>query len=382
MTILKGITWDHPRGYAPLEAASRAYEERFSVRVAWERRSLTAFGDQGLEELANAYDLLIIDHPHVGTAMEAGCLAAAETWLDPQALGILETESAGPSFSSYRYGGSQWALPVDAAVQCAAWRPDLLGELPVPGSWEEVFSLAARLRSGGLWIGMALCPTDAVCTFLTLTAQMGSPVREGAGVLVGRRVGMEALSRMQRMRDAFHPDALAWNPIGLFDHMAEQDDIAYAPLAFGYTNYAREGFRRRRLRFTGAPGGAGALLGGAGIAVSARRPFCAEAARYAAWVAGAPVQASLYVAAEGQPANVRAWQNESANGLTGHFFRDTLPALKTAFLRPRYSGWPALQQQIGERLHRWLSADTNAGEVLDELEDLYRQSDLPLKRLS
>ena len=33
MITLKGITWDPPRGYDPLAAASKLYEEQFGVKV-------------------------------------------------------------------------------------------------------------------------------------------------------------------------------------------------------------------------------------------------------------------------------------------------------------------------------------------------------------
>ena len=71
MITLRGITWDHPRGYAPLAASVAPYAQAHSVRVEWERRSLKDFGDAPLPELARDYDLLIIDHPHVGQESES-----------------------------------------------------------------------------------------------------------------------------------------------------------------------------------------------------------------------------------------------------------------------------------------------------------------------
>ena len=68
--ILKGITWDHPRGYDPLNASTVLYEKLFGVKVEWEKRSLTNFGDQSLTALVERFDLLIMDHPHAGVAFE------------------------------------------------------------------------------------------------------------------------------------------------------------------------------------------------------------------------------------------------------------------------------------------------------------------------
>ncbi len=77
MIALRGITWDHPRGYQPLAASADPYAAEFGVRVTWDRRSLKDFGDAPIDLLAADYDLLIIDHPHMGLAAEAGMPAAA-----------------------------------------------------------------------------------------------------------------------------------------------------------------------------------------------------------------------------------------------------------------------------------------------------------------
>ena len=37
-------------------------------------RSLEAFGDQPLEDVADQYDLIVIDHPFCGRAERTGCL--------------------------------------------------------------------------------------------------------------------------------------------------------------------------------------------------------------------------------------------------------------------------------------------------------------------
>ncbi|TIU26397.1 MAG: carbohydrate ABC transporter substrate-binding protein, partial [Mesorhizobium sp.] len=63
---LKGMTWNHPRGYDPMVACSRLWQEKTGVSIEWEKRSLQDFESFSVEELARAYDLIVIDHPHVG----------------------------------------------------------------------------------------------------------------------------------------------------------------------------------------------------------------------------------------------------------------------------------------------------------------------------
>ncbi len=374
MITLKGITWDHPRGYNPLVAASKVYEEQFGVSVQWEKRSLSNFGDQSLVALAKQFDLLIIDHPHAGVANDTGCLLPLDDLLTYEQLQQLEQQSAGPSFLSYYYQQKQWALPVDAAMQCASSRPDLMGEHAVPTIWEEVFELAESLKSKNLQVGTALCATDCLCTFLSLTAQFGSSVRENNQLLVTREVGLQVLQLMRTMRDNFHIKSLDWNPIQLYDHMATEDDIAYSPLAFCYTNYSREVFRKNKLSYHNAPWTKNVVLGGAGISVSANSSHPKEAAGYAAWLCSAAIQNSVYVKEQGQPCNIVAWKNDDANALTNNFFANTMDTLTYAYVRPRYGGWPAFQQWLGETLHDYLTNDLQPETVLDQLQEAYELS--------
>ena len=371
MITLKGITWDHPRGYDPLVAASKVYEDQFGVIVQWEKRSLSNFGDQSLVALAKQFDLLIIDHPHAGVANDTGCLLPLDDLLTYEQLQQLEQQSAGPSFLSYYYQQKQWALPVDAAMQCAASRPDLMGEHTVPTIWEEVFELAESLKTKNLQVGMALCATDCLCTFLSLTAQFGASVRENNQLLVTTEVGLQALQLMRTMRDNFHIKSLDWNPIQLYDHMATEDDIAYSPMAFCYTNYSREAFRKNKLSYHNAPWTKNVVLGGAGISVSANSSHPKEAAEYAAWLCSAAIQNSVYIKEQGQPGNIVAWKNNDANAVTNNFFVNTVDTLTYAYVRPRYGGWPAFQQWLGEALHDYLTKDLKPETVLEQLQETY-----------
>lgn len=372
--VLKGITWDHPRGHNPLIASSALYEKLFDVEIKWEKRSLINFGDQSLQELAEKFDLLIIDHPHAGVASETNCLFPLDELLPLEKINELKNETSGPVFLSYNYKEKQWAIPVDAAMQCSSNRPDLLRDIPIPKNWREVFELTYLLKRKNLQVGMALCPTDSLCSFLTVTAQLGSPVVEGNEMLVRKETGLQSLELMRRMRDTFHQNSLDWNPIQLYDHMSTHDDIAYAPLAFCYTNYSRDGFRKNKLIYDNAPGIRNAVLGGAGIAVSAKSKFLNEAARYITWICSGEIQSSLYVSEQGQPANMVAWKSRFANELTSNFFFNTFEALTNAYIRPRYFGWPEFQKYLGEVLHAYLTHDTDPVKVLDQLQEAYRLS--------
>ncbi|WP_425148653.1 hypothetical protein [Deinococcus sp.] len=377
---LRGVAWDHPRATAPLLASIPEYRQLRAaagqqVEIVWEARSLKDFGDAPIDELAQRYDLLIIDHPHIGVAAQTGCLLPLETLLDAELLDVLASQSAGPSHASYHEGGHQWALAIDAATQAAAYRSDLLDEGRVRAagqSWDAALELARQLRGEGLWAAVPLAPTDAVCGFLSLCASLGEAVGTGEGGWVSQSVALAALTLLRRWRDLSCPDAWAWNPIQTFDAMSRRSDLAYCPLAFIYSNYARNGFRPHLLRFADLPGVRGSCLGGTGVAVSAFSQFRHEAARYAAWLCSAGVQSGLYVRCGGQPGNALAWTNAEANALTHDFFRDTLATVTAAHVRPRGPGWPPFQEEAGNAIHAWLLADQgDAAALSSRLRDAF-----------
>ena len=49
MPVLKGIAWDHPRGFNPMLATAKEFSNKFSeVDIVWDKRPLQAFADLSL----------------------------------------------------------------------------------------------------------------------------------------------------------------------------------------------------------------------------------------------------------------------------------------------------------------------------------------------
>jgi multiple sugar transport system substrate-binding protein len=366
MVELRGITWDHPRGYQPLVACSRIYAEWGDVQVTWERRSLKDFGDLPIDQLAADYDLLIIDHPHVGLAASSGCLTPLETLLPPATLEELAAGSAGPSHASYLYGGSQWGLAIDAAMQVASYRPDLYARLP--DTWDEALALAADLRRRGRWMATPLCPTDSICSFLTLCANFNAPLGDE---WVANDTAAAALELLAEVSAASHAMSLGANPIAVLDAMSSGDEIAYCPFSFCYTNYGRDGFRPHLVQYGPIPGTNGSILGGAGIAVSAFSEHQEAAGAYCAWICSASIQSGPYVEHGGQPGNRAAWLDPQANVLTHGFFQNTLPSLEQAYVRPRYAGFVTFQEQAGRIINAWLRDQGSTQSCLEALKTVF-----------
>jgi multiple sugar transport system substrate-binding protein len=163
--------------------------------------------------------------------------------------------------------------------------------------------------------------------------------------------------------------------------MASHDDIAYCPLAFGYANYTRPGFRSRQLRFAPAPQDADGVprgtLGGAGVAVSAHARDLAAACALAAYTASGVIQRGVYFRGGGQPGHRSAWTSPEVNAAAPGFFAATLPSLDRATLRPRYDGFLAWQERAGLAIHRHLAGEGARQALLGDLERIYDETGPP-----
>lgn len=352
------MTWEHPRGHGSMAAAAARYSQLTGQAVHWEQRSLQAFADAPLAELALDHDLLVIDHPHVPAAAEGGLLAPLDRAGHDDALAELARHSVGASHASYAHAGHQWALASDAAAQVAAYRPDLLPE--PPRDWAAVLELAAEGRV--LWPAK---PIDAYSSLLTVAAGAGHPAAAEPGTFVAREDALAALDLLHRLAALVPADCMASNPIEVAERLVGSHRFAYAPLLFGYTNYSRSGFRAHRLRYVDIPAGPdgprGSLLGGAGIAVSAHSTAREAATAFAFWVASAPVQRGIYFDGGGQPGHALAWQDDRLNAETLDFFRGTRATLESAYLRPRYPGYLTFQDTVSP----WVTAAL-AGQLDDD----------------
>ncbi len=373
MVNLRGMTWDHARGFDPMVATSAAYAQAHpGVTISWEKRSLQAFADRPIAEMAETYDLMVIDHPHVGEVAKQGNLLPLDGLRDTE-MAALAAGSVGQSHPSYNFAGRQWSLAIDTATPVACLRPDLLDH--APKLWADVLDLA---RAGH--VGFALIPINALMTFFGMARNLGYAIAEDAEHLIAPTEGAHVLGLLREIAGLMDPRCLRLDPIGIYDWMGGTADApAYSPFGYGYTNYSRRGYCRYPLAFHNAPGIAaptprGTVLGGTGIAVSAFTKHPDVAIDYAFWIAGADCQKGLFTASGGQPAHAAAWDDDACNTLTGNFFRNTRATLNTAWLRPRYDGYMALQDRAGEIVQACLRGAATPSATLAALDTAYRKS--------
>ncbi|WP_189644529.1 extracellular solute-binding protein [Mesorhizobium sp. M9A.F.Ca.ET.002.03.1.2] len=378
------MTWSHPRGYDPMVACSALWEQRTSVTIEWDKRSLQDFESFPVEELARAYDLIVIDHPHVGQITAENCLAPLDVAGREAERAALAAGSVGRSYPSYNWPsykgqGRQWAFPIDTASQVQAWRPDMLSA--APANWADVLDLARRGR-----VLLPLRPPHSLMVFYTLAGNLGRPAVEEPGAHIDPDMGSRVFEMMREIAALVDPACLGMDPIDVLEEMAGSSSrIACAPLIYGYVSYAIAGFRTNRLAFADIPvagnaGPIGSALGGTGIAVSAFSKAKQAAIDFAYWIASGEVQRGPYASAGGQPGHAAAWGDAAVNAAAGNFYKDTRATLEGAWVRPRHDGYMAFQQAASDRINLGLAEKHDASRVVADLNRLFLES-LP-KRVS
>lgn len=368
------MTWNHPRGIDPLVAHARAYEAKHGVRIEWEARSLEDFEAFPLDELAAKYDLMVIDHPHVGMAAASGCLLALDTVSREAELSALQGQTVGSSHETYQYRGHQWALAIDAATQVAAWRAGSLSPADRPGTWADVLALADARH-----VLCPLVPVHAMMCFYTLAANVDQPCATSGEQLIDRNAGAAVLDKLAGLAGRVPEACLKMNPIHVFELMTEDERYRYVPLIYGYVSYARDGFRKSRIEFGNIVGEKrgvcqGSALGGTGIAVSSKSKHRDAAVDIAFELASAAYQRKVYALSGGQPAHRAAWKDDAVNTQTHNFYRNTLTTLDSAYVRPRFDGYIAFQVQAGEIVQEAIRGMRQTATAVDRINQLFREA--------
>ncbi len=370
---LRGITWNHTRGFLPMVATAQRFSELHpGVTISWQVRSLQAFADQPLAELARSFDLLVIDHPSIGYAAEAEFLIALDRLLPADFLADQAQHSVGGSHASYTWQSYLWALAIDAATPVSGWRPDLLARAnaEVPETWDQLSALAHR--------GLVAVPglaIDSLMNLYMLAVAVGEEPFQHTGHFISEDTGVESLHMLRALVTACHPSCLVRNPIATWEELANGDQVAYCPFAYGYSNYSRSGYVKHPLKVGGLVSLASgthlrSTLGGAGLAISRTTAHLDLAAEYAQFAASSAIQSTLYFDAGGQPGHRNAWTDDEVNRRSNQFFSSTLPTLDAAYVRPRFPGYLDFQDAAAPVVHQYLSVGGDAREVIRKLNQL------------
>jgi multiple sugar transport system substrate-binding protein len=373
--LLRGITWDHSRGFTSIVAAAQRFEELHpDIDLVWEKRSLQAFADVSMAQLAERFDLIVMDHPHTAEAATEGLLLPFEDWLPAEFLADQAANSVGGSHHSYRFKDRQWTLATDAATPIATWRPDLIEKhkLTLPQTWEDVIELARHA-----FVTVSAFPIDVLMHSYMFSLAQGHPPFTGDQVAPDD-VLANALAELRKLVEVCDPACLGRNPIRTHEWMAQADDprAAYCPFAYGYSNYSRPRYAQHLLKAGGLVTFNGrrlrSTLGGAGVAVSSKTKHPRAAMDFAQFTASAEVQKGIYFQVGGQPGHRAAWLDDAVNAASTNFFRDTLQTLDEALLRPQFPGYMDFQDAGTPVAHDCIAGKTQPTDAARELNRLYR----------
>ena len=339
--IIKGITWGHSRGISPLLAFSQRFSElNLGVEVQWTKRSLQEFADFPIEKLTEQYDLLIIDHPWVGCAAATNCVLPLEGYLSKEYLQDQLDNSVGQSHQSYNYNGHQWALAIDAATPAASYRPDLFekNNTSLPVVWDDLITLA---REGK--VAVPAIPIDLLMNFYMFCIASGTTPFLNEQEVVNFESGKAALLLMKELYALVDQKMFQLNPIGVAELMTSTDDYFYCPFAYCYSNYSREGYSDKKIKYADMVyvnnQRLKSTIGGTGLAVSAFSQHKDIAVAFLTSIVSPKCQSTFYVENGGQSGHKSAWTSQQNNLLCNDFFSTLLPVIENGFIRPRYNGY-------------------------------------------
>jgi multiple sugar transport system substrate-binding protein len=369
---LRGLSWGHRRANGPLGPLTERFRQAHpDIAIEWSVRPLSDFEHQGIAGVAEAFDLVIFDHPFSGDVVAAGAFVALDEAIAELETGN-ETRFAGPSLGSYRYGGHVWGAPIDAATQHALVRPDLMGGEPLPASWDGMLALGERLGRRGLHLGFAGITPHAGLTVAALMCNAGKAwsTDPQAPFAIDPDGLALALDQHRALAAFAPPEALGWNSIELHDAMVARDDIAFAPCVYGYATYG-EADLRRRLAFGPFPGPdgtpAGTVLGGTALGLSRRCPHRNEALLFLRFCLTEEAQRSIIPHHHGQPALASAWADAEIDRRFNGFFSATHSTIDSAWVRPRLPGYLPFQHAAGEAVRQMLAGELTARAAVERI---------------
>lgn len=367
----RALTWDHPRGFNALDAAVKGLPN--GLVLHWDKQPLAGFEEHSIDELCAEYDLIVLDHPHIGEAVKQNCLLPLDAVFDESTLAEISQQTVGASFRSYTYAGRQWALPLDAAAQVMASRLDLMNGVVVD-TWEDVIGLTNRYP-----VALSLAGPHAILTLFSIAVSLGAEPGTGQR-LFPPKLGESAMGILNAVYKQTSVATHQLSPIDILELMATSDELAFCPLIYGYVNYAiKFDPSRRPVSFSNAPrmGGSsirGSILGGTGIGLSKQCEVSPELLSHLLWLMSVDAQTTFIPAHDGQPSSRAAWTDPNVNRAWGNFYLSTLETVEHAYVRPRYAGYIDFQRRAAQIVRLGLEKDTSHAATVQALEQAFEQS--------
>lgn len=359
MTDYVGLTWDHPRGRHALEASAGDIGGGDTLR--WEVQPLEGFESAPIDELARRYDLLVLDHPHLGDARASDGIRPLDELFDEERLRLWSDAAVGPSIASYTLDGRLWALPLDAATQVSARRRDLVAD--APRTWEEALSL---VPTG--YVATSLAGPHAFLSLCSIAVSLGDDPGRGPSFF-DRHIALRALALLGRLSANAPEGTATLNPIGLLDRMRDRGDIGYVPLVYGYVNYSSAA-----IAFDHPPaqdGRIGSTIGGTGVAITRRSEPSAALLAHLQRLLDDDTQRGFIPAHDGQPSLRSAWADADVDASAHGFYSRTRSTIEAAWVRPRFAGYIPLQSAASALVRDAIAGRIAPDAALDGIEERF-----------
>lgn len=380
-----GITWKNTRGYDPLLAGSVEWNLGHpGCQVVWEQKDWYEFEHAVIESLSGEdgrYDLIMYDHPWVGTLVDNDWLVAIDAAIGSQASRDVMERIVPPSAESYCVDGSYYAFPLDAACHVGISRTDIIDTAAIPPLWEELATWAKAVKSKSLPYPIVLSVEGVLgsCMFLTVMASLDAPAFRSLSVGdFDPEAARYALDLLRSLITYCPPNSTHWGPWDIYSAMATQPGIGYSPSIFGYVNYFKIEPYGRHLAVLAPPCFKGhshsmPILGGVGLGLAhhARdRDHFDMIVDYAMFQASDDVQLRISVENNGQPAARVVWESPEVNLRFNNFYADSANAMKRAYIRPRYPGFHERELAIGQALQPFWDGVIDSSQVVCALKKL------------
>ena len=370
--IHQSPTWDHPRGFAALAATAEHAAAEGRPVVAWSKQPLEGFESDPIADLAARFNLLVLDHPHLGEAVVADCLVPLEDLFGVDEIAAWSARTVGPAMASYDWEGRHYALPLDVATQVMAYRPNLIGD-PLT-TIDDVVRLSEKAP-----VAVSVSGPHAICSFFSVCVSIGEET--GGAALVSDATATDALPILTRLAKTAPAGTEVLNPIRLLEAVATGESIALLPLVYGCVNYACPTPGRHRVAFADATvaravGRHGSVLGGTGVAVTKRAKPDAAMLDHLRWLMSEKAQAGFIPDHEGQPSARAAWRSERVNRDAGDFYRDTIATVEEAWVRPRHNGTIAFQTAGSAILRKAILDGAPLAATIAKLRDAWERSSI------
>jgi multiple sugar transport system substrate-binding protein len=216
--------------------------------------------------------------------------------------------------------------------------------------------------------------------FLSICVLLGCDISGTREEFLPRDKAEEALDIHRQLVAHVPKAALDWSSIGMLDAMTESDELAYCPMVFCFNSYARLPPKAGRSRLAFAEIMAvdderlGAVAGGAGLALSASCRHVDVAIEVMAHLMSRDAQLRMALAG-GQPARRDSWLDAAADGANGRLFSSVIGTMEPSALRPRHTGYMALQNRAGDLLRDdAMTPGRSAKSLLDDLQGMFSET--------